>query len=45
MENPLAFRHRHAVSGFGKAAADARNQVGVVQEMMNRLRNGPSARA
>ncbi len=44
VEDPLSFRHRDAVSGFGKAAADAENQVGVVQEVMNRLRHGASAR-
>ncbi len=45
MDHRLPLRHLHAEVGLGEAAADPEDQVGLVQEVPHRLRQGEAARA
>src|SRR5438093_1593043 len=45
VDDPLARGHRDAVVGRGEATADAEDQVGVRQEVVEVLSDRPSARA
>ena len=45
MDDDFARRHGYAVIRHRKAAADAENDVGILQKIMHRLRNRPATGA